>query len=77
VGLRRQIAAPAGAGPGRRPPWRPGGLSLAGALLVAVTPTVPALAVVPSHATYAGGFLTAAAPLVGAPVTNGRISLEA
>ena len=77
MGLRRQIAAPAGAEPGRRRPWRPGGLSLAGALLVAATPAVPALAVVPSHATYAGGFLTAAAPLVGARVTNGRISLEA
>jgi hypothetical protein len=45
--------------------------------LVAVGAAAPAVAVVPSHATYAGGFLTAAAPLVGVRVANGRISLEA
>lgn len=73
----RQTAGPAGGPAARRAPWRAGALAALGALVLGVADAPPALAVLPSHATYAGGFLTAAAPLVGVRMANGQVSLEA
>ena len=73
---RDQAGHPAHARPVRRPPWRARALTIAAALILCVLPAAAGRAAAPSTATYAGGFLTAAAPLVALRVASGRITLE-
>jgi hypothetical protein len=76
VGRRRQTADPAWPGPVRRPPWRGGALTIAAAIVLSALPAAPGHALAPSNGAYAGGFLTAAAPLVAMRVASGRVVLE-